>query len=156
MSMHLFSTPTECQQCGTVVDDPRAGRCPSCSALLRERRNPSRLAGVEKRYGGLRLLIGFLRFLGIIIFGVGILVFAFGVGDDASSMIQSALALLGAVLTAVAMLASGAFFEVILDMEENTRSAFHVQLEVLDGLQKDRAEEPSEAAPPVPQSAIPE
>lgn len=145
MSMHLFSTPVECTQCGTVVDDPRVDRCPTCSTLLRERRTPSRLAGVEKRYGGLRFLVGFLGFLGIITLLVGLLIFAFGVGDQAVSVAQSALTLLGAVLAAVVMFAVAAFFEVILDMEENTRASFRVQLEMLEHLQHS-------GAPPEPEA----
>jgi hypothetical protein len=134
MSMYLFSTPVECTQCGTVVDDPTRDRCPTCSALLRERRTPSRLAGVEKRYGGVRLLAGFLRFLGIISALVGLLIFVFSVGE--MSPVQGVLTLLAGVLAGVAMFAVAAFFEVILDMEENTRASFHIQQMMLEHLQR--------------------
>src|SRR5690606_34083026 len=50
MSLHLFPTPVECQNCGTVVEDASAERCPRCGELLKERRTPARLAGVERRY----------------------------------------------------------------------------------------------------------
>lgn len=143
MSMHLFSTPTQCTQCGTVVDDPTADRCPNCSALLRERRTPSRIAGVEKRYGGLRFLVGFLRFLGIITFLVGLLIFAFGVGDVAMGATGSALTVLGAVFAAVGMFAVAAFFEVMLDMEENTRASFRVQQMMLEHLQEQQGAPPA-------------
>ena len=133
MSMHLFSTPVECTQCGTVVDDPRQDRCPTCQALLRERRTPSRIAGVEKRYGGVRFLVGFLRFLGITTLLVGGLIFAFGIGE--MSPREAALTLLLAVLSGVGMFAVAAFFEVLLDMEENTRASFRVQQTLLEHVQ---------------------
>jgi len=136
MSIHLFSTPVQCTHCGTVVDDPTADRCPTCSSLLRERRTPSRLAGVERRYGGLRFLLGFLRFLGVISLLIGVLIFAFGVGDERMSTTEAVLTLVGGLLAAVVILAFAAFVEVILDMEENTRSAFRVQQLVLDLLQQ--------------------
>src|SRR5215210_3997378 len=60
MAMHLFSTPVQCTRCGTVVDDPTVDRCPKCGNLLKERRTPSRIAGVERRYGQLRFLVGAL------------------------------------------------------------------------------------------------
>lgn len=138
MSMHLFSTPVECHHCGTVVDDPRVDRCPSCSTLLRERRTPSRLAGVERRYGGLRFLLGFLRFLGGVTLVIGVLIFAFGVGDQGTSTAEAVLTLLGGLLVSVVIFAIAAFFEVVLDMEENTRSSFHVQQTILDALQGEK------------------
>lgn len=147
MSMHLFSTPVECTQCGTVVDDPTADRCPTCKALLRERRTPRRLAGVEKRYGGLRFLVGFLRFLGIITLLIGILIFAFGVGDDSMAGPVGILTLLGGVLSAVVLFAAASFFEVMLDVEENTRATFRVQQMMLDHFQESAhppAQTPSE------------
>ncbi|HEX2095632.1 MAG TPA: hypothetical protein VHG28_24760 [Longimicrobiaceae bacterium] len=136
MSMHLFSTPVQCTQCGTVVDDPRVDRCPTCSSLLRERRTPSRLAGVEKRYGGLRVLLGFLRFLAIATLLVGVLVFAYGLGDDRATLQSTVLTLLSTVVTAVVILAFAAFFEVALDMEENTRASFRVQQMMLEQMQE--------------------
>lgn len=132
MSMHLFATPVQCTQCGTVVDDPKLDHCPNCHALLRERRTPSRLAGVERRYGGLRFLLGFLRFLGIITVLIGVLVFAFGIGEQPMSPMQGIVTLLGAVLVAVVMFAVAAFFEVTLDMEENTRASFRLQQIMLE------------------------
>jgi len=135
MSMHLFSTPVECTNCGTVVDDPRVDHCPNCHALLRERRTPSRLAGVEKRYGGLRFLLGFLRFLGIATLLIGGLVFAYGIGGEDTTPQMGALTLLGTVLASVVMFAVASFFEVTLDMEENTRATFRVQQMLLEHLQ---------------------
>ena len=137
MSMHLFSTPVQCTQCGTVVDDPRVDHCPNCHALLRERRTPSRIAGVEKRYGGLRFLLGFLRFLGIATLLIGGLVFAYGIGDDDMTVQAGMLTLLGTVLAAVVMFAVAAFFEVSLDMEENTRASFRLQQMMLEHMQHD-------------------
>lgn len=134
MSMHLFSTPVQCTNCGTMVDDPRVDHCPNCQALLRERRTPARLAGVEQRYGGLRFLMGFLRFLGIATLLVGGLMFAYGIGGEDMSVQAGVLTLLGTVLTAVVMFAVAAFFEVTLDMEENSRSSFRVQQMMLEQL----------------------
>lgn len=134
MSMHLFSTPVQCTNCGTVVDDPRVDHCPNCHALLRERRTPARLAGVEQRYGGLRFLLGFLRFLGIATLLVGGLMFAYGIGGNDMSLQAGALTLMGTILTAVVMFAVAAFFEVSLDMEENTRASFRVQQMMLEQL----------------------
>lgn len=140
MSIHLFSTPVQCTNCGTVVDDPTVDRCPTCSALLRERRTPSRLAGVERRYGALRFLLGFLRFLGVITLLIGVLIFAFGVGDERMSTTEAVLTLVGGVLGSVVILAFAAFVDVILDMEENTRSAFRVQQLMLDLLQQGKTD----------------
>ncbi len=144
MSMHLFSTPVQCTNCGTVVDDPKQDHCPNCQALLRERRTPSRLAGVEKRYGGLRALLNFLRFLGIITLLLGVLVFAYGLGDDRVTVQSNIMTLLGTVVGAVIILAVSAFFEVVLDMEENTRAGFRVQQMMLEHMHETsgRTEDP--------------
>ena len=80
MALHLFPVPVQCQECGTVVKDLAADHCPNCGALLTERRTPSRLAGVERKYENFRLLLGFVRFLGVITGLVGILVFFFAEG----------------------------------------------------------------------------
>ncbi len=138
MAIHLFSTPVECTQCGTVVTDPKLDHCPNCGALLKERRTPGRLAGVEKRYGNLRFLLGFLRFLGVITALVGILIFVFGVGDDAIPFSLYLLILLGSVVVAVAIFAIVALFEVAMDLEENTRASFRVQQLLLEELQQGR------------------
>jgi len=129
MAMHLFSTPVECSHCGEVVDDPRVDKCPQCGELLRERRTPSRLAGVEKRYGNLRMLLGFLRFMGVIVALVGIMLFFFGIGEEGISWANYLLVMLGALLLAGAAFAVSSFFEVALDIEENTRASFRLQLE---------------------------
>lgn len=144
MSIHLFSTPVECTQCGTVVDDPTTDHCPNCGAILRERRTPRRLAGVEKRYSGLRLLVGSLRFLGIITLLIGVLIFAFGVGEDTMTAPQGILTLLGGVLVAVVLFSVAAFFEVMLDMEENTRASFRLQQMILDELQEEGVPPPAQ------------
>lgn len=136
MAMHLFSTPIECTQCGTVVTDPKLDHCPNCKALLRERRQPGRLAGVEKRYGSLRFLLGFLRFLGVITALVGVLLFLFGLGDEAIPWSVNLLILLGSIVVAVGIFAIVALFQVIMDIEENTRASFRVQQLLLDELQQ--------------------
>src|SRR3954447_15577729 len=123
MSLHLFATPVQCTHCGTVVDDPKLDRCPKCGSLRMERRTPGRLAGVERRYGHLRFLLGFLRFLGVITVMVGALVFFSGMGSDRSSYVQSTMALLGSIVAAVVMFSVAAFFELAIDLEENTRAA---------------------------------
>ena len=127
MSIHLFSTPVECTNCGTVVEDPTVDRCPSCSAVLRERRTPSRLAGVERRYGGLRFLLGVLRFLAVVTLAVGFLLAAFG----ELPVEQRLLLALGGAVLAVVILAAAALFDVILAIEENTRAAFRIQQRLL-------------------------
>lgn len=142
MAIHLFSTPVECTNCGTVVDDPTVDKCPNCSALLRERRTPSRLAGVERRYGNIRFLLGLLRFLGIVTVLVGILVFLFS--DDSVPWTLRLLSVLGAVLLASALMVIASLFDVALDLEENTRATFRVQQLILETLQ---GQPPSAPAP---------
>ncbi|MBA2245884.1 MAG: hypothetical protein H0W11_13075 [Gemmatimonadetes bacterium] len=136
MAMHLFSTPVECNQCGTVVTDPKVDHCPNCNALLKERRTPGRLAGVERRYGNLRFLLGFLRFMGVITAVVGILLFLFGIGDETIPWSVNLLILLGSVVAAVAIFAVAALFDVAMDLEENTRAAFRMQQLLLDEMQQ--------------------
>lgn len=133
--MHLFSTPVECANCGEVVDDPRVDKCPRCDELLRERRTPSRLAGVEKRYGNLRMLLGFLRFMGVIVALVGIMLFFFGIGEEGAVWTTQLLVMLGALLLAGAAFAVSTFFEVALDIEENTRASFRLQHLILEQLE---------------------
>ena len=123
--MHLFSTPVECRECGATVDDPTVDRCPECGALLKERRTPSRLAGVEQRYGHLRFLIGFLRFLGISLVVVGGLVLLFAAGEvTAITLVGLAF---GVLIGAAALFAVAAFFTLAIDIEENTRATFRMQ-----------------------------
>lgn len=138
MAMHLFSTPIECTNCGTVVTDPKVDHCPNCGALLKERRTPGRLAGVERRYGNLRFLLGVLRFLAVITAVVGILLFFFGLGDAAIPWSVNLLILLGSVVAAVAIFAIVALFDVAMDLEENTRASFRVQQLLLDELQQSK------------------
>jgi predicted RNA-binding Zn-ribbon protein involved in translation (DUF1610 family) len=133
MAMHLFSTPTQCTHCGSVVDDPTVDKCPTCGNLLRERRTPSRLAGVERRYGQLRALLGLLRFLGVVSVAVGILLFVFT--DDATALTVRLLSLLGAILLAAGLFVLAALIEVALDVEENTRATFRIQQQILESLQ---------------------
>ena len=132
MAIHLFSTPVECTQCGTVVDDPTADKCPNCGALLKERRTPSRIAGVPRRYGQLRFLLSTLRFLAVVVVAVGVLAFIFG--DD--TVMARLGSLLAAALVTVGLFVIAAFIEIMLDVEENTRASFRLQqlmLEVLQG-----------------------
>ena len=137
MAMHLFSTPVECTQCGTVVSDPTVDRCPNCSALLRERRTPHRVAGVEQRYGSLRILLSVLRFFGIITVAVGLLVFFLGTGSGTGELPPMAglSILLGSILSAISLFAVEAMFRVLIDIEENTRASFRVQQMLLDAAQ---------------------
>lgn len=144
MAMHLFSTPVECTHCGTVVDDPTVDKCPNCSALLRERRTPSRLAGVERRYGNIRFLLSLLRFLGIVTVLVGILVFVFS--DESVTWTLRLLSVLGTVLLASGLFVIASLFDVALDVEENTRATFRVQQMVLEALQGQRTD--GSPAPP--------
>jgi predicted RNA-binding Zn-ribbon protein involved in translation (DUF1610 family) len=131
--MHLFSTPTQCTHCGSVVDDPTVDKCPTCGNLLRERRTPSRLAGVERRYGQLRVLLGLLRFLGVVSAAVGVLLFVFS--DDSTALMVRLLSLLGAVLLAAGLFVVAALIDVALDVEENTRATFRIQQMILESLQ---------------------
>ncbi|CAN5701502.1 hypothetical protein BH23GEM3_BH23GEM3_19530 [soil metagenome] len=149
MAMHLFSTPVECTHCGTVVEDPTADRCPNCSELLKERRTPRRLAGVEKRYGNLRFLLGALKFLGVSILLVGVLGFVFTIGDAGMPMATRVMMLLGSIVTAFAIFAVVGFFDVALDMEENTRASFRVQQSILEEMQQSRrAPDAVQVSPP--------
>jgi hypothetical protein len=136
MAMHLFSTPVECTNCGTVVTDPKVDHCPNCNALLKERRTPGRLAGVERRYGQLRFLLGFMRFMAVITALVGILIFFFGAGDESIPWSVNLMVMLGSVLAAVAIFAIAALFDVAMDLEENTRATFRIQQQLLDELNR--------------------
>jgi predicted RNA-binding Zn-ribbon protein involved in translation (DUF1610 family) len=132
MAMHLFSTPTECTNCGTVVDDPTVDKCPKCGHLLKERRTPGRLAGVERRYSNIRFLLGFIRFLAVGTAGMGILVFLFT--DDTVPWAWRLLSMFAALIVASALLVIAALFDLGLDMEENTRASFKVQQMILEEL----------------------
>jgi predicted RNA-binding Zn-ribbon protein involved in translation (DUF1610 family) len=138
MSLHLFSTPVQCTHCGTVVDDPTVYRCPKCGALLKERRAPRRLAGVEERYGSLRVLLGVMRFLGVIVLLVGGLVFFSALGEGRTSASQSTALLVGAIVITVILFAVAGLFELLIDMEENTRAQFRLQQMLLEELQEAR------------------
>lgn len=134
--MHLFSTPVECHNCGTVVDDPTVDKCPKCGVLLRERRTPGRLAGVERRYKNVRFLLGFLRFFAVVTAGVGFLAFLFA--EDVVPWPVRLLTLFGSVLVAAGLFVLASLFDLGLDMEENTRAAFKVQQMILAELQGTR------------------
>ncbi|HEX2202763.1 MAG TPA: hypothetical protein VHG91_05685 [Longimicrobium sp.] len=149
MSLHLFSTPVQCTQCGTVVDDPTVDRCPKCGALLKERRAPRRLAGVEQRYGMLRVLLGVMRFLGVIVVVLGGMIFFSTLGEDGLSGSTSTAILVGAVVVAVALFALAGMFDLLIDMEENTRSSFRLQQLIVEELQEaNRGHAPAAAAAP--------
>jgi hypothetical protein len=136
MALHLFSTPVQCTQCGTVVDDPIKDRCPGCGALLKERRAPRRLAGVEERYKSLRLLLAAMRFLAIMVLLIGGLAFFGTMGDPNATGLQGMTTLLGAFVVTVALFALAAFFEMAMDLEENTRATFRLQQLILEELQE--------------------
>jgi hypothetical protein len=153
MSLHLFSTPVECTQCGTVVDDPMVDRCPDCNALLKERRAPRRVAGVASRYGSLRVLLGVLRFMGVIVIALGGLVFFSALGDEGFADFTAGLVLVGSLLVAVALFSLASFFEMSMDIEENTRASFRLQQLILVELQDAKAKRASAAAGPVEEPA---
>ena len=153
MSLHLFSTPVQCTQCGTTVEDPTVQRCPNCGARLKERRAPRRLAGVEQRYGSLRVLLGIMRFLGVIVFAIGALVFFSSLGTTGTSAQQSGALFVGAILVAVVFLAAAGLFELLIDVEENTRSSFKLQQMILEELSEGRAPAAEAAAAPAAASA---
>lgn len=156
MSLHLFSTPIQCTRCGTVVDDPTVDKCPKCGNLLKERRTPRRLAGVETRYGGLRTLLAALRFLGVLVLLMGALVLFGTLGGDGQSGTQSALIFVSSVVVAMLMFAIAGVFVLMMDIEENTRSSFRMQqrmLELMDAGRGGAAPEPGEGSVPVSPSA---
>jgi predicted RNA-binding Zn-ribbon protein involved in translation (DUF1610 family) len=138
MSLHLFSTPVQCTRCGTVVDDPTVDKCPKCGNLLKERRAPRRLAGVETRYGGLRTLLGVLRFLAVMVLLLGGLVFFSTLGDDGLSGTEGALIFVGSIVVAVALFALAGMFVLLMDIEENTRSSFRMQQRMAEGFEGGR------------------
>lgn len=153
MSLHLFSTPVQCTRCGTVVDDPTVDKCPTCGNLLKERRAPRRLAGVETRYGGLRTLLGVLRFLGVMVLLLGGLVFFSTLGEDGLAGNQGALIFVGSILVSVGMFALAGMFVLMMDIEENTRSSFRMQQRMLESFE---IKLPGAAADPEPDTgAIP-
>jgi uncharacterized paraquat-inducible protein A len=139
MSLHLFSTPTQCTQCGTVVDDPTVDRCPKCGALLKERRAPRRLAGVEERYGSLRILLSAMRFLAVIVLLVGGLLFFSTLGEGGMAGSGSTAILVGSVVLTVLIFAVAGAFDLLIAMEENTRSSFRLQQMILEELVEARA-----------------
>ncbi|HEX6925729.1 MAG TPA: hypothetical protein VF167_09865 [Longimicrobiaceae bacterium] len=133
MALHLFSTPVQCSHCGTVVDDPTLDKCPNCGNLLKERRTPSRLAGVPRRYGQLRFLLGTLRFLGVIVIAIGLLTFILGEEDTMARLTS----LLAAALITAGLFVVAAFMEIMLDVEENTRASFRLQQLLLEAVQSE-------------------
>lgn len=135
MSLHLFSTPVQCTRCGTVVDDPTVDKCPKCGNLLKERRAPRRLAGVETRYGSLRTLLAVLRFLGVMVLALGGLVFFSTLGDDGASNLNGAIVFVSSIVVAVALFALAGIFLLMMDIEENTRSSFRMQQRMLEGME---------------------
>jgi len=145
MSLHLFSTPVQCTHCNTVVDDPTLERCPNCGNLLKERRAPRRLAGLEERYGSIRILLGVLRFLAVIILVVGGIAFFGAIGNGRAGGMEGLSILFTSLLSAVGMFSLAAFFELTMDVEENTRASFRLQQQILDELQE--ARRPAAAAP---------
>lgn len=148
MSLHLFSTPIQCTKCGTVVDDPTVDKCPTCDTLLKERRTPRRLAGVETRYSGLRVLLQALRFIGVMVILLGGLVFFSTLGDDGLSGTQGAMMLVGSILAAVALFSIAGHFVLMMDVEENTRSSFRMQQRMLEQMERVGLAEPGAAAAP--------
>jgi predicted RNA-binding Zn-ribbon protein involved in translation (DUF1610 family) len=132
MALHLFPTPVECKNCGTVVDDPTTDHCPQCGKLLKERRTPSRLAGVERKYDNLRVLLGFVRFMGVITALVGVLIFIFV--DETFPLFGRVLTMLGAVLIGTGLFVVAMLIEIVADLEENTRASFRIQQSVLEQL----------------------
>jgi predicted RNA-binding Zn-ribbon protein involved in translation (DUF1610 family) len=147
MALHLFSTPVQCTQCGTSVEDPTRDRCPNCGALLKERRAPRRLAGVEERHGSLRILLAAVRFLAVIVLVVGGMVFFGTLGDPDISATQAALLLVASFVVTVALFALAGFFDLMMDVEENTRSSFRLQQLILEELQEANGAHDAEAAP---------
>lgn len=133
MAIHLFSIPVQCTQCGTVVDDPTIDRCPNCGKLLTERRAPSRLAGVPRRFGQLRLLLGLLRFLAVAVFAISLLLSLFG--DEGITV--KLWSLLGGLVIAAGLFVVAASIEIILDIEENTRASFRIQQLILAELRQE-------------------
>lgn len=156
MSLHLFSTPVQCTRCGTVVDDPTTEKCPKCGNLLKERRAPRRLAGVETRYGSLRVLLNAIRFLAVLLVLLGGLMFFSTLGNDGLSGIQGGMVLMGSIVVAVAMLALAGMFVLMIDIEENTRSSFRLQQQILEEIELARGGNPPATvvdAVPVPPAA---
>jgi hypothetical protein len=159
MALHLFSTPVQCTQCGTVVDDPIKDRCPTCGALLKERRAPRRLAGVEERYKTLRLLLAAIRFLAVMVLVIGGMAFFGTMGDPNATGLEGITTLLLAFVGAVALFAMAAFFDMAMDLEENTRATFRLQQLILEELQEGSApaapeEAAADAPAPAPISAV--
>jgi hypothetical protein len=155
MALHLFSTPVECTHCGTVVNDPMKDRCPGCGELLKERRAPRRLAGVEERYKSLRMLLAAIRFLAVIVLVIGGMAFFGTIGDPNASGLQEITTLLGALVGAVALFAMAAFFDMAMDLEENTRATFRLQQLILEELQEGSADAAAGADSPGPEAAAP-
>jgi hypothetical protein len=90
------------------------------------------LAGVPRRFGQLRFLLGTLRLLGVAVFSVGILLFLFN--DDTLTVRLGSL--LGGALIAVCLFVVAACIEIMLDLEENTRASFRLQQLILETLQR--------------------
>jgi uncharacterized paraquat-inducible protein A len=156
MSLHLFSTPIQCTRCGTVVDDPTVDKCPTCGNLLKERRTPRRLAGVETRYSGLRLLLNALRFIGVMVILLGGLVFFSTLGDDGLSGTQGGMVMVGSILVAVVLFSVAGHFVLMMDVEENTRSSFRMQQRMLEQLERAGIVAPDAPPPAADAEAVPD
>ncbi len=73
--------------------------------------------------------------MGVITALVGLLVLAFSVTDDGISVTGRILITLGSLVGAVIIFAVAAFFDVAMDVEENTRSSVRMQQLMLEHLQ---------------------
>ncbi len=104
-----------------------------------ERRTPSRLAGVERKYNSLRILLPAVRFLGAITMLVGVLVFL--IGDDSLGFAQRGLIMLAAILVGTGLLVASALIRILADLEDNSRASFSVQRAILGRLVEHRRQD---------------
>jgi hypothetical protein len=87
----------------------------------------------------------------VTVFAIGALIFFSSLGTTGTSASQSGGLLIGSILIAVVFLAAAGLFELLIDVEENTRSSFKLQQMILEELAETRAA----AAPAAVAAAVP-
>ncbi len=85
---------------------------------------------VEKRYGALRFIAGFLQIIGYIVIGLGVLgaigslFVGFADGDLLLGIGAMLATLLSTAILSLSIIASANSIKIIIDMEENTRRTY--------------------------------
>jgi hypothetical protein len=112
---------------------------------------------VEERHASFKLLLGAMRFLGIIVLMVGGLIFFSGLGNGRTSAAQTTALLMASIVICVVLFAAAGLFDLLIDVEENTRSSFRLQQQMLEEMRQAGVAVASDDATlvaPVPEEAV--